>query len=95
MPHNAAPSNTNTATCKGEDTRSLLSIEFVHSPGLSVAAAHLTIWGGGPVRDVRNVGGGMATDRAVQNHRITRSGTAHRVLRSELDDYDLKFKVSL
>jgi hypothetical protein len=37
----------------------------------------------------------MATDRAVQNHRITRSGTAHRVLRSELDDYDLKFKVSL
>ena len=37
----------------------------------------------------------MAADRAVQSHRITRSGTAHRVLRSELDDYDLRFKVSL
>ena len=37
----------------------------------------------------------MAPDRTVSSHRITRSGTAHHVLRSELNDYDLKFKVSL
>ncbi len=65
MPHNAAPSNTNTAICKGEDTRSLLSIAIVLSPSSSVAAQCMTTWGGGPVRDVRNVGGGMAPDRTV------------------------------
>ena len=37
----------------------------------------------------------MAPDRTVSGHRITRSGTAHRVLRSELNDYNVKFKVSL
>ncbi len=37
----------------------------------------------------------MAPDRTVSSYRITRSGTAHRVLRSELNDYDFKFKVSL
>jgi hypothetical protein len=37
----------------------------------------------------------MAPDRALSSHSITRSSTAHRVLRSELNDYDLKFKVSL
>ena len=37
----------------------------------------------------------MAPDRTASCHRTTRSSTAHRVLRSELDDYDLKFKVSL
>ncbi len=37
----------------------------------------------------------MAPDRTVSGHRITRPATAHRVLRSELDDYYFKFKVSL
>ena len=37
----------------------------------------------------------MAPDRTLSNYRITRSGTAHRVLRSELNDRDFKFKVSL
>ena len=37
----------------------------------------------------------MAPDRTLSNHRITRSDTAHRLLRSELNDYNFKFKVSL
>jgi hypothetical protein len=37
----------------------------------------------------------MAPDRTARQHPIIRSGTAHRVLRSELNDYNFKFKVSL
>ena len=37
----------------------------------------------------------MAPDRATSCNRTIRSITAHRVLRSELNDYNFKFKVSL
>lgn len=37
----------------------------------------------------------MAPERTVSRNRITGSGTAHRALRSELNDHYFKFRVSL